>query len=101
MGKHKITKTKTIENTLDPVWDEEPIKFPLNETEVEDILFKIKDRDLVGSDTLGFVRIVLKDLLEGKKIDGWFPLSKKSTSKPGAGSPLGEIKISVQFVGVY
>ena len=89
IGTKEIFKTKHIDNTLNPVWNE---KFNVAVDEKgEFIKINIKDDELlVAPEEVGTVLIPCKEIIKGKEIHGWFDLDFY-------GKPRGKIKMSIKF----
>eukprot|EP01134_Creolimax_fragrantissima_P005501 CFRG5501T1 len=96
LGKRRLVKTKVMKETLNPQWNE-VFKFPLN-MEMNDVIFTVKDKDLLRTDKLGYLTISAEKLLTGHEFQGWFPLAKKAHEECVEGAPQGEVKIHIQFV---
>uniref|UniRef100_A0AAF5D5D0 Rabphilin n=2 Tax=Strongyloides stercoralis TaxID=6248 RepID=A0AAF5D5D0_STRER len=68
-GNIKATKltSKTIEKTLNPNWDEELVYYGVTEKEkqIKTLRITVLDRDRIGSDFLGEVRVLLRKLPNG------------------------------------
>uniref|UniRef100_A0A0K0FXQ9 Rabphilin (inferred by orthology to a D. melanogaster protein) n=1 Tax=Strongyloides venezuelensis TaxID=75913 RepID=A0A0K0FXQ9_STRVS len=68
-GNIKATKltSKTIEKTLNPNWDEELVYYGVTEKEkqIKTLRITVLDRDRIGSDFLGEVRVLLRKLQNG------------------------------------
>uniref|UniRef100_A0A0N4ZME4 Rabphilin n=1 Tax=Parastrongyloides trichosuri TaxID=131310 RepID=A0A0N4ZME4_PARTI len=68
-GNMKATKltSKTIEKTLNPNWDEELVYYGVTEKEkqMKTLRITVLDRDRIGSDFLGEVRVLLRKLQNG------------------------------------
>jgi Ca2+-dependent lipid-binding protein len=65
-------RTKTIENTNNPVWNEQ---FSFNLRKGDDTIhFKIYDADVVGKDDIGECKVKLKHVFDDGKFDEWVKL---------------------------
>eukprot|EP01128_Nolandella_sp_AFSM9_P000684 TRINITY_DN10825_c0_g1_i1.p1 TRINITY_DN10825_c0_g1~~TRINITY_DN10825_c0_g1_i1.p1 ORF type:complete len:823 (-),score=218.56 TRINITY_DN10825_c0_g1_i1:212-2566(-) len=99
VGKHK-QKTKTINNTLNPVWDigSSPEKFTFSSKKFKDqaqVVIKCMDWDRFSSDDrMGYVSFKLDDLQDGKLRDDWFVLKPLKRGDPVSG----ELHLRVQIV---
>ena len=88
-GTH-LLKSAYIQNCLNPVWDEK-FNVPVCH-QAKDIEFKVKDREHVGSATVGFFKIRAEDVIGGEEKDGWYDLNVG-----GGGETQGEVHIKIQF----
>ncbi|KAI9473669.1 MAG: C2 domain-containing protein [Benjaminiella poitrasii] len=84
-------KTTTISNTNDPVWNQ-TFTFPLNEGRKHKLYFKVYDKDIIGSDTIGEAKFDFEGAFNGVPIDTWVKLP----AKLGLTSH-GEVHIYLQF----
>ncbi len=94
LGSAKLVKTTVIDNSLDPVWNEE------YRVEVchfaDELLFEVKDKDHAYSEYIGCVAVAASTLLGGPRIeDQWFPIRGG-----GHGGRKGELQLSIQFISV-
>ena len=83
------SKTKTVKNDLNPVWNHEAL-FPVDNSTPRNIKIKVLDADRFGKDTpLGNVNIDIEDVAaNGPLQDQWLPLGNTKS---------GEIQVSVEF----
>lgn len=83
------SKTKTVKNDLNPVWDHEVV-FSVNEANPDDVKIKVFDADKFGNDkSLGTVNIDLADLAKnGPMFDLWLPLKNAKS---------GEVQVCAEF----
>jgi Ca2+-dependent lipid-binding protein len=65
-------RTKTIQNTNDPVWNE---RFLFNIHPDDDTIhFDVYDSDLAGKDSIGNGKVKLKNVFDDGKFDDWVKL---------------------------
>lgn len=76
-GGTEIYRTKTIDNSLTPYWEENFDVFEYNDG--EELEFKVYDKDLVGSDLLGKV-VLTKELFAVNGVNGEFELEETGTN---------------------
>jgi len=97
----EVFRTPHINNCLDPVWEEKnTFDFQAKELEIKAMLFRVKDKETIGSETVGakiFDGDELKKLSDTKKEvsgeDAFFPLRTKS----GKGEYLPEAKLNLEI----
>lgn len=96
----QIYQTHTIYKTLEPVWNE---SFPIFAGSIEPshvVNLHLYDRDFVGQDFLGEVKIPLSKLLEssGDSIEQWFTLEKEPTKtyNKEAKKP-GQVQVKIHY----
>ena len=94
--KGQTLKTKNISNTLNPVWDEVLLlggdsHQHMYLTQRDTIHIRVKDKDFLFDDDLGFVDVALEDVPDDEPT--WYSL-KSSSSKV---KPQGRIFLSVSF----
>ncbi|KAH0793346.1 C2 domain containing protein [Histomonas meleagridis] len=70
-------KTKAIQNTLDPVWNEEMRFVPV--TPDQEISFQVMDEDIISDDKLGKVVVKLSDLKVGQILEKDYKLEDVKT----------------------
>ena len=79
LGQCRIAKTRVIDNSLDPNWDE------LFKVEVchhaDNLIFDVRDKDHASTEVIGEVVLPLQQLLDGQTIDGWFQIKKSSRTR--------------------
>uniref|UniRef100_A0A6A7FUJ6 phospholipase D n=4 Tax=Hirondellea gigas TaxID=1518452 RepID=A0A6A7FUJ6_9CRUS len=84
----KVATTKTIDDCLDPVWNE---IFPINVChEITGIIFKVYDQDLVAHDKMASMIIPAATFDKVSLVSGSFPLKKKNKE-------CGKLNISIDF----
>ena len=88
IGEVWLFKTRCIENTLKPVWDEK-FSIPICQ-ESENITINVRDQENIGSAHVATLFIPCDDVIEGNEIERWFDLDNN-------GEACGRIKLSVQF----
>ena len=84
-------KTKFINNSLSPTWDEKFNVYICHYTSV--FTFKVKDKDHVGAAIVGLVSISAEDLASGEVIEDWFDLLTADGE-----TAQGQINISIQYI---
>ena len=88
LGEDKIFKTKIINNSLNPEWKE---NFSTEVyQEATNLIINVKDKDFIGSEHVGAVKISCDEIVKGDKMEGWFPLKFYNKSS-------GRIKMSLQY----
>ena len=88
IGKRELFRTKHIEDTLNPAWNE---KFYVAVDEkAEFVKIDIQDDDLGPDDEVGTVLIPCNEVVKGKEIKGWFDINFE-------GRPRGKIKMLIQL----
>jgi Ca2+-dependent lipid-binding protein len=93
----QIFRTKVIQNTLNPVWNDEfQIGLANPETDIFQITVKDSD-DASDDDPLGRIKLPTSDFPIGEVVDKWYEL------EPLAGKPAGSIHIltQIQPTGVH
>ncbi|CAF4583689.1 unnamed protein product [Rotaria socialis] len=80
----KEYKTKTIDNTTDPTWNE-VFEFVVEQSESDVVQFEVYDEDPGKDDFIGRAQYPLKDLVDGGHVDTWLTLQdvKKGTLNVG------------------
>eukprot|EP00850_Spirogloea_muscicola_P010509 SM000062S19895 [mRNA] locus=s62:215277:219252:+ [translate_table: standard] len=94
-------KTKVVNNSLDPVWNE-VVRLQVRDLQVEVLEVEVRDFDKVGAHTkMGLAKIPLKDhkLEHDKTVDlGWIPLVKNFDPKdPSNQKDRGSIHLEATF----
>ena len=89
IGPTWLFRTRYINNSLDPVW-EEKFSIPVCQ-DSEEIILNVRDKEHVGSSPVASLTISCEEVLQGDEIEGWYDL----TDANGEGQ--GRIKLSVQF----
>ena len=96
LGQCRIAKTRVINNSLDPNWDE------LFKVEVchhaDNLVFDVRDKDHTSTEVIGEVVLPLQQLIDGQIIDGWFQIKKSSRTRTKIH---GELSVKVQFVDKF
>lgn len=72
-GKFDQKQTKVINKNLNPVWNSEEFCFYLTPEDTE-VVFKLYDKDLVGSDNLGRARVDIFDLPPNRRVTKTVPV---------------------------
>eukprot|EP00121_Abeoforma_whisleri_P002378 Awhi_evm1s2130 len=80
----KLAKTKTVDNTNDPVFDESFIVDVASEA--DSVTVTLRDEDVDGSDNAGRHQIPYEKLEGGDEISEWLPLD-----------PQGEIHVTIRY----
>jgi len=76
LGNSNLAKTAIIDNNLNPVWNE---TFKVEVCHKADfLLFDVKDKDHAQAEQVGLVEISTQMLLNGQRIEDWFPIRKKN-----------------------
>ncbi|XP_043711629.1 phospholipase D delta-like isoform X3 [Telopea speciosissima] len=87
-----VAQTRVIANSEYPSWEEHfyvPVAHPISKVE-----FQVKDNDVLGAQLIGVVDISVEKILQGDKIDGWFPIVGPYASPL---KPYPELHLSLQF----
>ena len=94
LGPSSLVKTSVKKNCLDPVWNE---KFTVEVCNpCEEVKVKVKDREHIGGETVGYFTIPVSDLLrEVSGVGGWFDLIVGKNGKTQ-----GQVKLNMKFVPV-
>ncbi|KAL5256469.1 hypothetical protein ACHWQZ_G011643 [Mnemiopsis leidyi] len=90
VGVTRVARTFVKDNTLNPRWNE-VFNVDVN-SKARSVTFKVKDRDVVGCDMLGWLAIEVDELLEEEIISGWFPLIS-----PQGSQDCGQLRIEISF----
>ena len=90
-----IGRTFVISNSENPVWRQN-FHVPVAHYAAE-VHFVVKDSYVVGSETMGAVRIPVKQLCSGMKVEGTFPILDDSGKPCKAGAVL---SLSIQYTPV-
>ncbi|KAB2018217.1 hypothetical protein ES319_D08G214100v1 [Gossypium barbadense] len=96
-----IGRTFVISNSENPVWMQHfNVSVAHNASE---ILFAVKDSDVVGSQIMGAVGIPIEQLFSGTKVEGTFPIlsANGKPCKAGAVLTLSIQYIPIQQVAIY
>ena len=88
LGPQWLFKTKYINNTLNPVWDEK-FSIPVCQ-KAEVITISVRDKEHWKSVPLGSFTLTCDEVLKGEKIEDCFDLKYE-------GEPVGQIRMSVQY----
>ena len=83
-----LFKTRYLNNTLNPVW-EEKFSIPVCQ-ESDNITINVKDKEHIGSAHVASLSFACEDVVQGKEIEGWFDLENN-------GENYGRIKMSIQY----
>jgi len=97
----EVFRTSFIPNCLDPKWDKDNTHdYKAEDVEIKEILFRVKDKETIGSETVGSKILdadEMKELYSGKKEisgkDAFFDLRTKS----GIGEYLPEAKLNLEI----
>jgi len=91
VGTTRLLKTKYISNCLNPKWDE---KFNLNVCHPASTFdFKIRDKEHVGSVSVGQASVKAEDLISGEMFEGDLNLTNADGENIDA-----QIKVSIQYI---
>ncbi|GAB2243586.1 hypothetical protein Droror1_Dr00023714 [Drosera rotundifolia] len=91
-----VARTRVISNSTNPVWNEHlnvPVAHP-----VSHIDFYVKDDDVFGADVIGVASVSVRDLIEGKEIEDWFPIVGSNGKPP---KPDAAIHVRMRFASCY
>lgn len=91
----KVARTRVISNNANPEWKERFI-IPVAHF-VHEIVFKVKDQDVVNSQFIGHVKIPVEVVLNGGVVDNWFDLLDKQGKSCHVGAKL---RLSVKYFPV-
>ena len=94
IGDTSLLKTSVKKNCLDPVWDERFTVPVCHYCAVLDV--KVKDREHVGGETVGWVKISTEQLLSGQPVTGWYDLVVNKD-----GEVQGRVHIWLQHLSTY
>ena len=93
LGPSSVVKTSVKRNCLDPVWNE---KFTVEVCNpCEEVKVKVKDREHIGGETVGYFTVPVSDLLREDSVGGWFDLIVSKVGKTQ-----GQVNINIKFVPV-
>ena len=88
IGPAWLFKTRYINNSLNPVW-EETFSIPVCQ-ESENVTINVKDKDHIGEAFIGSTSFSCEEVVQGDKLEDWFELQNN-------GETQGRIKMSIQF----
>jgi len=91
----RVARTRVISNNVNPKWDEH-FSVPVAHY-VYEVVFTIKDQDVLGSQHIGDVKIPVEQLLDGDIIDDWFEVLNTNGKLCHAGAKL-HLRVSYQPV---
>jgi len=94
LGNARIAKTRVIDNSLDPEWNETFRVEVCHRAKV--LIFDVRDKDHATTEKIGIVEICcerLAELEEGEKLQGWYKIKRHHQDR-------GELHISVQFTPI-
>ena len=75
----RIAYGRSVDNDLNPKYNEQ---FNIDVCHfANELIFQLKDEDHVNDELIGNVSIPTAKLVEGKPIEGWFPIVKKKSLK--------------------
>ena len=87
-GPQWLFKTRYINNTLNPVWEE---RFSLPVCQVADVItISVRDKEHVGDSPVGNFSFSCDEVVQGDEIEGWFDMEQN-------GEAAGKLKMSIQF----
>ena len=76
LGKCRIAKTRVIDNSLNPKWNE---SFKVEVChKANSLIFDVRDKDHAYTEVIGIVDVPCHDLINGQVIEGWRPIVKGS-----------------------
>jgi len=91
LGNARIAKTSIIDNDLNPVWNE---TFRIEVCHKADfLLFDVRDKDHAMTEEIGKVELSTQHLLNGQKLDDWFPIRKGSKEN-------GQLHLCVEYISM-
>lgn len=91
----RVARTRVINNDANPKWNEHFL-VPVAH-HVFEIVFVVKDQDVMGSQRIGEVRISARPLMNGGAVDGWFDLLDKGGKPCHEGAKL---RLSARYIPV-
>ncbi|KAG0563480.1 hypothetical protein KC19_8G034600 [Ceratodon purpureus] len=91
----RVARTRVISNNANPKWNEHFLVPVAHHT--FDIVFVVKDQDVMGSQRIGQVKISAGPLLNGGVVDGWYDLLDKEGKPCHAGAKL---RVSARYIPV-
>ncbi|CAM6095005.1 unnamed protein product [Calypogeia fissa] len=90
----RLARTRVITNNQDPVWKEHFV-IPVAHF-VSEIVFSIKDDDLMGAQLIGNVDIPVEDVARGDPVEGWYDvIVNGKIVRPGA-----QLRLKVTYIPV-
>lgn len=93
VGQTKLLRTAVILDDLNPKWME---KFRVDiASDASELVFHIKDKDVAGSQSLGFVRIKAEKVLAGQVGPEWFDVVDSKGKKNG-----GKLNVGIQYATI-
>ncbi|KAL6005535.1 Phospholipase D beta 1 [Asimina triloba] len=95
MSKAVLGRTYVISNSENPVWHQH-FYVPVAHYAAE-LVFVVKDSDVVGSQFIGSVAIPADQLSSGAKVEGYYPILNSSGKECNPGAVL---LISVQYIPI-
>ena len=89
LGEARIFKTRFVKNQTDPHWDETFVADVCHHA--SSFVIKVLDKEMIGESLVAMTSIRLRDLIDGRLVDGWFDL------RTAGGKSAGQIEMSVVF----
>ena len=88
-----LARTNVAHNSLNPIWNE-TYRFDVCHSD-KVLTFRVLDKDDFKSEDIGVVEFKIKDLLDGEKREGEYPIRKKTHVRDR-----GKLKLMVKFIPV-
>ena len=88
-----LARANVAHNSLNPIWNE-TYRFDVCHTDTN-LTFRVLDKDDFKSEEIGTVEFKIKDLLDGKKREGEYPIRKESHVRDR-----GKLKLMVKFTPI-
>ena len=93
LGPSSVVKTSVKWNCLNPVWNE---KFTVDVCNpCHEVRIKVKDREHIGEETVGYFDVPVTTLLRGEEVGGWFDLIVGKNGKTK-----GQVNINIKYIPV-
>eukprot|EP00898_Chlorokybus_atmophyticus_P006475 jgi/Chlat1/6829/Chrsp51S06519 len=98
LGPDRVAKTATVNNNLDPVWEEEFLIDVCHD--VPDVKFRVQDKDTVGVQWIGMTSVPTEALVGKGTVSGWFDLRAEKGNGKVTKYHLGKIRVSLTYTPV-
>lgn len=90
----RLARTRVITNNQDPVWNEHFV-IPVAHF-VSEIVFSVKDNDLMGAQLIGNLDLPAEDVVRGDTVEGWYDVTLNGkVVRPGA-----QLRLKVAYIPV-